>query len=82
MDDFDLAAPDEATARWYYDVQDLRSVAGRLPTDAVHGSIAEPPLERWHHEHQHHDEPLHTGAAMLTALGNGGFEVSEVTRGP
>ncbi|MCP3166236.1 class I SAM-dependent methyltransferase [Myxococcus qinghaiensis] len=82
VDDFDLAAPDEATARWYYDAQDLLAVAGRFPTDAVHGAASEPPLERWHHEHEHHDEPLHTRAAMLAALDAGGFDVSEVTRGP
>lgn len=82
VDDFDLAAPDETTARWYYDTQDLLAVAGRFPAEAVHGAPSEPPLERWHHEHEHHDEPLHPGAAMLIALRDGGFEVSQVTRGP
>ncbi|WP_342377708.1 methyltransferase domain-containing protein [Myxococcus stipitatus] len=82
VDDFDLAAPDAPTARWYYEVQDLLAAGGLFPPEAVHGTPEEAPLERWHHEHQHHDEPLHTGEDMMSALRDGGFELQHVARGP
>ncbi|QSQ11893.1 class I SAM-dependent methyltransferase [Myxococcus landrumensis] len=82
VDDFDLAAPDATTARWYYDAQDLLAAGGLFPPEAVHGTPEEAPLERWRHEHLHHDEPLHTGDDMLGALRDGGFELQHVTRGP
>ncbi|WP_338872448.1 class I SAM-dependent methyltransferase [Myxococcus stipitatus] len=82
VDDFDLAAPDVTTARWYYDAQDLLAAGGLFPPEAVHGAPEEAPLERWHHEHLHHDEPLHTGDSTVGALRDGGFELQHVTRGP
>ena len=35
LDEFDLAAPDAACARWYYDVQELLAAAGAYPADRI-----------------------------------------------
>ena len=61
--DFDLEAPDLATARWYYDVEGLLVAAGLYRPDKVGASDVENPLARWHAEHLH-SPPFHSGAAM------------------
>ena len=66
--DFDLQAPDSATARWYYDMEGLLLAAGLYRPEKVSGSQAEDPLRRWHAEHQD-TPPFHTGAAMRAGLG-------------
>lgn len=79
VDDFDLLAPDEATARWYFEMQGVLAHAGVLPVARLTGKEHERPLERWRDEHQH-TPPIHSGEAMLTALTAVGA-LAEVTRG-
>ena len=65
-DDFDLDAPNTATLRWYYDVQELLAAAEIFPREHV-----DPPgsnvLQRWRTAHVH-EPPLHTGVAMRRAI--------------
>ncbi len=79
-EEFDLDAPDPATATWYYDVQELVAAAGMFPRTHVHGSSADEPLARWRGEHAH-DPPLYGGAEMLAALA-ARFDVIRAERGP
>jgi SAM-dependent methyltransferase len=79
-EEFDLAAPDAATAAWYYEVQELAAAAGVFHADHVHGSPADDPLARWRDEHAH-DPPLAAGASMVAALGHR-FDVLVSQRGP
>lgn len=65
--DFDLDAPDVATARWYYDLEGLLVAAGLYRKDKVCGSEDDDPLARWHAEHVD-DPPFHRGAAMREAI--------------
>jgi SAM-dependent methyltransferase len=81
VDDFDLESPDEATARWYYEVQELLAAAGAYASGHEHAPRDLPPLRRWQAEHEHHDAPLHTGQAMLAGI-EMGFASMERTRGP
>jgi hypothetical protein len=72
VDEFALEAPDEATARWYYETLDLLAAVGRFARGHAHGEGERAhgeggPLRRWRDEH-HHDEPLHPGAVMRAAL--------------
>jgi SAM-dependent methyltransferase len=68
-DDFDLDAPNAATLRWYYDVQDLLAAADLFPRERV-----DPPapsggdvVARWRAAHV--GEPaLHTGVQMRRAI--------------
>jgi SAM-dependent methyltransferase len=65
-DDFDLDAPNAATLRWYYDVQELLAAADLFPRERV-----DPPgsdvLQRWRAAHSD-DPPLHTGVQMRRAI--------------
>jgi len=65
-DEFDLDAPNTATLRWYYDVQELLAAADIFPREHV-----DPPggnvLGRWRTAHAH-EPPLHTGVAMRRAI--------------
>lgn len=79
VDEFDLAAPDEMTLRWYYEVQSLLAHAGVLPIERVTGKDDLDPKTRWKEEHAHYP-PLHTGEEMLGMLRDVGTLV-EVTRG-
>jgi SAM-dependent methyltransferase len=81
VDDFDLEAPDEATARWYYEVQELLAATGTYDACRMHGPRDLPTLKRWQAEHEHHGAPLHTGRAMLAGIEQV-FGSLEVTRGP
>jgi SAM-dependent methyltransferase len=81
VDDFDLESPDEATARWYYEVQELLAATGTYDACRLHAPPDLPPLRRWQAEHEHHSAPLHTGRAMLAQLEHG-FGLLEVARGP
>lgn len=64
-DDFDLDAPNAATLRWYYDVQELLAAAELFPRERV-----DPPgsdvLQRWRVAHSD-QPPLHTGVQMRRA---------------
>jgi SAM-dependent methyltransferase len=65
-DDFDLDAPNAATLRWYYDVQELLAAADLFPRERV-----DPPgsdvLQRWRASHSE-APPLHTGVQMRRAI--------------
>jgi SAM-dependent methyltransferase len=65
-DDFDLDAPNAATLRWYYDVQELLAAAELFPRERV-----DPPgsdvLQRWRVAHSE-QPPLHTGVQMRRAI--------------
>jgi len=78
--DFDLDAPDAATARWYYDLEGLLAAAGLYRADKVAGSEEDEPLSRWHAEHVE-DPPFHRGAAMVEAVGSR-FTLLGTRRGP
>jgi SAM-dependent methyltransferase len=65
-DDFDLDAPDAATLRWYYEVQELLVAAGVLAADRLDAPRADP-VARWRDAHVH-DPPLHPGARLRRAL--------------
>jgi SAM-dependent methyltransferase len=81
VDDFDLEAPDEATARWYYEVQELLVATGTYDACRLHAPRDLQALQRWQAEHEHHDVPLHAGRAMLAGIEQV-FRSLEVTRGP
>jgi SAM-dependent methyltransferase len=71
-DDFDVAAPDAATAAWW-----------RERHGHGHGHDGVDALESWRAYHRHDGEPpLHDGAAMLAALEPGGFSLRAFSRGP
>jgi SAM-dependent methyltransferase len=82
LDEFDLAAPDSACARWYYDVQELLAAAGVYPAERIDDGAELEPRSRWLAAHEHHGEPpLHSGASMITAV-QAGFRDICVDRGP
>lgn len=80
-DDFDLDAPDVETLRWYYDLQELLTAAGMF--DAEHDHHHAPTgdlLVHWRGQHHHdHHPPLHTGAAMRSAISDR-FAIRELQR--
>jgi SAM-dependent methyltransferase len=65
-DDFDLDAPNAATLRWYYEVQELLAAAELYPRERV-----DPPngdvVVRWRAAHSD-EPPLHTGVQMRRAI--------------
>ena len=65
-DELDLDAPNAATLRWYYDVQELLAAAEIFPRERV-----DPPgsdvRQRWRLAHAH-EPPLHTGVEMRRAI--------------
>jgi SAM-dependent methyltransferase len=82
LDEFDLAAPDAACARWYYDVQELLAAAGVYPTHRIDDHAELEPRARWLAAHEHHGEPpLHRGVAMIGAV-QARFRDICVARGP
>jgi SAM-dependent methyltransferase len=82
LDEFDLAAPDVACARWYYDLQELLAAAGVYPADRIDDGPERDPRDRWLAAHEHHGEPpLHPGASMVGAVQARFLDV-RVTRGP
>jgi len=77
VDEFDVEAPDAATLRWYYDVQELLVAAGCYPAerlDELHDDV----VARWQQAH-HHEPRLHTGAEMRAAIAER-FRIVELTR--
>jgi SAM-dependent methyltransferase len=81
VDDFDHVAPDEPTARWYYEVQELLASAGLVDPGRIHGFMSTPHLERWRAEHAHEGAPLHAGRAMTREIERRFGQVT-VKRGP
>jgi SAM-dependent methyltransferase len=65
-DELDLDAPNPATLRWYYDVQDLLAAADLFPRERVDPAISDP-VQRWRSAHAH-DPALHTGVEMRRAI--------------
>jgi SAM-dependent methyltransferase len=80
VDEFDRAAADRDTVRWYYDVQELLAAAAVYPADRIAGAPADDPAARWRDEHDH-DPPLHGGAEMLAAIADR-FARLDTARGP
>ena len=78
LDEFDVAAPDEATARWHYQRQEELARLGLYSRERIFQG-EEAALARWHAEHQE-APPLHTGPEMLFALGEA-FPRIDVRRG-
>jgi SAM-dependent methyltransferase len=72
--DFDVEAPDGATARWYYDVEGLLLEGGLFRPEKVEPAKTEDALRRWHQEHVH-TPAFHTGAAMRQGLEQGFVDV-------
>jgi SAM-dependent methyltransferase len=82
LDEFDVAAPDAAGARWYYDVQELLAAAGAYPADRIDDGADAEPRARWLAAHEHHGEPsLHPGASMIAAV-DARFRGIHIERGP
>ena len=77
-DDFDVAAPDAATAAWWCErAHDAHGTPGTI------GTLGGDPLDNWRAHHRHDPEPpLHEGAVMLAALEPGGFSLRAFSRGP
>jgi len=65
-DDFDLDAPNAATLRWYYDVQELLAAADAFPRERVDAPGSDV-LQRWRAAHSN-EPPLHTGVQMRRAI--------------
>ncbi len=65
-DDFDLDAPNAATLRWYYDVQELLAAADLYPRERVDPPNADV-VDRWRAAHSD-EPPLHTGVQMRRAI--------------
>jgi SAM-dependent methyltransferase len=78
--DFDVEAPDLATARWYYDVEGLLLAAGLYRPEKVAEAEVEDALARWHAEHVH-TPSFHTGHAMREGLARRFTDVGW-TKGP
>lgn len=74
-DEFDLDAPDAATLRWYYGVEELLAAAELFPRDHIDAPAGDV-VERWRAAHQH-VPPLHSGPAMRDAIG-ARFELRDV----
>lgn len=73
-DEFDLEAPDTATALWFFDVVDVLEASGLTlpPDDADEAGHERPgpaadPLDRWR-ERLRHDPPLARGREMRAAI--------------
>jgi 2-polyprenyl-3-methyl-5-hydroxy-6-metoxy-1,4-benzoquinol methylase len=95
VDDFDLYAPDDATAVWYFELQELLAVAGLYDPARIDGKATQPPVARWLAAHSGNairghgivsgvidkDHQLHGGSAMTTAIRDRFADV-EVTGGP
>jgi 2-polyprenyl-3-methyl-5-hydroxy-6-metoxy-1,4-benzoquinol methylase len=81
VDDFAVEAPDAATARWYFEIQELLAAAALISAERIHGSSTAEPLARWRDAHAHQGEPLVEGSAMQAAITTRLSSVS-VERGP
>ena len=81
VDDFAVEAPDAATARWYFEIQELLAAAGLFSAERIHGSPTAEPLVRWQQAHAHQGEPLVEGSAMQAAI-SARLNLARVERGP
>lgn len=78
-DEFDVEAPDVATARWFFDMIDLAELLepGGHDEATPHDPGADP-LERWRARHRH-EPPLASAGEMLAAVA-ARFEILERER--
>jgi SAM-dependent methyltransferase len=81
VDEFDVRAPDELVALWFYELQELLAVAGIFDPKRIDGSPSQPPLERWLASHTHDGRLLHDGPAMIAAIRER-FTTVEISGGP
>ena len=54
IDDFDLRAPDDSAALWFFEMQELLSVACLYDPARIDGKASQPPIARWLAAHTHH----------------------------
>jgi SAM-dependent methyltransferase len=80
-EEFSVEAPDAATARWYFETQELLAAAGRYPPSRIHGAPSTEPVSRWREEHSHDGEALSEGWRMKEELGRR-FELLGAHEGP
>jgi SAM-dependent methyltransferase len=80
-EEFSVEAPDAATARWYYETQELLAATDRYPADRLHGAPSTDPVSRWREEHAHDGEALTEGWRMKEELGRR-FELLGAREGP
>jgi SAM-dependent methyltransferase len=82
VDEFDVRAPDDVVALWFYELQELLAVAGIFDPKKISGSPGQPPLERWLAGHTGDDGRLiHDGPAMIAAIRER-FTTVEISGGP
>lgn len=95
IDDFDVNAPDDATALWYFELQELFAVAGLYDPARIEGKQTQAPAARWVASHTGHsararsvtsgvidkDHHLHAGDVMVEAI-RARFDDVTVTGGP
>ena len=79
IDDFDLAAPNQAILDWYYRLQESLATAGRYGRDRIDPPGSDP-LARWRDGHAEMP-PLALGDEMLAEV-EARFAVRELGRGP
>ncbi|QSQ20785.1 class I SAM-dependent methyltransferase [Pyxidicoccus parkwayensis] len=80
-EEFSVEAPDAATARWYFETQELLAAADRYPASRIHGTPSTEPVSRWREEHAHDGEALTEGRRMKEELGRR-FELLGAREGP
>jgi 2-polyprenyl-3-methyl-5-hydroxy-6-metoxy-1,4-benzoquinol methylase len=95
VDDFDLHAPDEAAALWFFELQEILAVAGLYDPARIDGKATQSPVARWLAAHTghaardrsvvsgviDHGHHLQTKSAMLAAI-HQRFAVVVVNGGP
>ena len=65
LEEFDLEAIDDKTARWYYDIQRILSSADLYESNL---DYINDPISEWEQDHYHHGHPLHSGEQMVSAV--------------
>ncbi len=65
-DDFDVAAPNAVTLRWYYEAQELLAAADVFPRDRI-DPVNSDVVQRWRAAHSD-EPPLPTGLEMRLAV--------------
>ncbi len=76
IDDFDVQMPDDDTARWFFEMRAMSTLAGVYPREKVKDLEVDEPVKRW----KEVCGDVHTGVAMLDGLRAIG-DVVEAERG-